>query len=405
LNRPRYALALLTLVYTFSFVDQSLMMLLAQPIAVDLSLSDTQVGFVTGTAFGLLYALLTLPIARWADMGNRVTLAAAAIATWGLTVMSCLAVRTFPQLILARVAAAAGGAGCMPPTYALVGDYFPKAEERTRAIATYLLASSLAVLVSCLVGGWLNDRVGWRMTFFIAGAPGLLVALLVKTTLRDPRQPTLTVRQPHLPLVLKTLWRRPTSRHLTLGIFLIWSMLGGLGPWYAFFLIREHHMVTAELGVWMGLIFGLGGIAGTLLGGYVATRAFAKDEGAQLKLTALATACVAPCHAVFLLVPSRLESLLALIPLIITLNFFLGPSFALLQRLVPDDLRATSMAVVTLFANIAGMGVAPQLVGILSDQFHSLRDAMLVVSLLSLGSAYYLWKAGRTVAHDLLVSP
>src|SRR6185436_9942104 len=105
------------------------MILLLQPINEDLRLTDTQLGFLTGIAFGLFYATLGLPIARWADRGNRVTIASLAIALWGLTVMSCLFVSNFIQLALARVAAAVGEAGCMPPTYSLVGDYFPAPAE------------------------------------------------------------------------------------------------------------------------------------------------------------------------------------------------------------------------------------------------------------------------------------
>src|SRR6185503_11616339 len=116
-----YALAILTLVGALSYLDRGLMTLLLQPIKEDLQLSDTQLGFLTGIAFGLFYAVLGVPIARWADRGNRATLAALAIGLWGATVMSCVAVVNFSQLALARVAAAVGEAGCMPPTYSLIG--------------------------------------------------------------------------------------------------------------------------------------------------------------------------------------------------------------------------------------------------------------------------------------------
>src|SRR5688572_10902218 len=127
----RYALSVMTVVYLFNLVDRGLMMLLLQPIKEDLNLSDTQLGLLTGIAFGLFYATMGVPLARWADRGNRATIASLAIGLWGLTVMACLLVTNYVQIVIARIAAAVGESGCKPPTYSLVGDYFPQPAERT----------------------------------------------------------------------------------------------------------------------------------------------------------------------------------------------------------------------------------------------------------------------------------
>src|SRR5882762_7060660 len=139
----RYVLGTLTLVYTLNFLDRGLIVLLLQPIKEDLHLSDSQLGLLTGIAFGLFYATLGVPIARWADRGNRATLTSVAIGLWGATVMLSVLVTNFTQLLLARVCAAIGESGCMPPTYSLVGDYYPAPAERTRSMAIYWLASPL----------------------------------------------------------------------------------------------------------------------------------------------------------------------------------------------------------------------------------------------------------------------
>ena len=165
----RYVLSTLTLVYTLNYVDRGLIVLLLQPIKDDLHLSDTQLGFLTGIAFALFYATLGLPIARWADRGNRVTITSIAIGLWGLTVMSCVFVTNFAQLVLARIAAAVGESGCMPPTYSLVGDYYPAPAGRARAMSIYWLGNPFAALTSFIVGGWLNELYGWRITFFLLG--------------------------------------------------------------------------------------------------------------------------------------------------------------------------------------------------------------------------------------------
>lgn len=408
----RYALAAMTAIYTLNFVDRGLMMLLLQPIKEDLQLSDTQLGFLTGIAFGLFYAVAGIPIARWADRGNRVTIASAAIGLWGLTVMSCLMVSSFIHLIVARIAAAVGEAGCKPPTYSLVGDYFPEPAERTRAMAVYWAASPLSSLISFIGGGWLNELYGWRTAFFLMGIPGLALAVLAKLTISEPRVQIGTRRVverslPPLRVVLSTLWTQRSCRHLTCAIILLWTMGLGLGPWYVAFMIRSHGMGTGDLGVWLGVIFGFGGIAGVLLGGYVAARWFADNERGQMRITAVSIALLVPCFVAFLTVPEKHQALIALIPLVVVFNLFFAPTYALLQRLVADEMRATTLAVVMLLANLIGMGLGPQIVGILSDALRpmmaadSLRYAMLLVSLVAIFAAYHFWRVGRTVKEDL----
>jgi MFS family permease len=408
----RYVLGTLTLVYTLNYLDRGLVVLLLQPIKEDLHLSDTQIGFLTGIAFGLFYATLGLPIARWADRGNRVNITALAIGLWGATVMLCLFVGNFFQLVCARIAAAVGEAGCMPPTYSLVGDYFPRAIERTRALAIYMLAGPLSSLISFAVGGRLNELLGWRRTFFVMGMPGLLVALLVKFTIAEPRSQRGYERGAHRRIprmveILRTLWGQTSSRHLSIAIILLFVMGFGLGPWYAAFMMRSHGMTTPEVGGWFGLIFGLSGTAGILFGGHAAGRWLAHDDKAQMRMSGVAVAATFPCLILFLLLSNKYQALLALSMLILVVNFITGPIFALMQRLVADDMRATTLSTVMLLANLIGMGIAPWIVGVLSDHWipvagnDSLRYAMLTMSLVGLWSGYHFWQVGTTVARDL----
>ena len=407
-----YVLAALTLVCTLNYLDRCLIVLLLQPIKEDLGLSDTQLGFLTGIAFALCYATLGIPVARWADRGNRSTIASIAIALWGTTVMLCIFVTSFFQLVLARVAAGIGESGCLPPTYSLVGDYFPKPSERIRAMTFYWLASPLASLVSFVLGGWLNERYGWRLTFLLAGIPGLVLAVLVKMTVVEPRRYLKEDRDSHRAAcrassVVAHLWSLPSSRHLSIAVVLVFTVGYGLAPWYAAFMIRSHGMGIAELGVWLGAIFGISGIAGILLGGYIAERWFSHDESLQTRLSAISSVALVPCFVLFLLLPKKVDALMALIPLSVTFLLFMGPTFALLQRLVPDGMRATTLAVIMLLANLVGMGIGPQLVGILSDLLapktgnDSLRYAMLAMSLVALWAAFHFWRAGLTLKEDL----
>jgi predicted MFS family arabinose efflux permease len=388
------------------------MALLLQEIKGDLHLSDTQLGFVTGMATGLFYAVLGLPIARWADRSNRSSITAIAMGLWSLMLAASLVVANFTQLVLARIGAAVGEAGCTPPAYSLVGDYFPEAAERMRALTIFMLGAHLAALISFTLGGWLAENFGWRITFFVIGAPGLILAVLVKLTIREPRtcarQPIQERSLPSMTDVLRVLWGRPSTRRLIIGMTLLLTMGLGLAPWYAAFMIRSHGMTIGQLGVWLALIFGGGGLVGTWLGGYVSGRWFANNERGQMRLSAVAIASLVPCFVLFLLLPDQHHALIALAVLVTLFAVYTGPTFTLMQRLVPNEMRATTMSLVMLLGSLVGMGLGPQAVGILSDLWRpalgtdSLRYAMLTMSFAGLSAAYYFWLVGRTVRADLM---
>jgi MFS family permease len=398
-----------------NLLDRGLMTLALQSVKEDLRLTDTQLGFLTGIAFALFYAVMGLPIARWADRADRVNVASIAIGVWSLTVMASLWVTNFNQLVLARIAAAVGEAGCKPPTYSLVGDYFPEASERTRAMAIYLTGSPIAALVSFVLGGWLSERYGWRATFFLMGIPGLILAVIFKLTIKDPRsiardgrfgRPTATPMK----VVLTVLWRTRALRHLCMALILIYALGSGLSSWFGAFLARSHAMGMREAGLWLGLILSLGGTAGILAGGYLSTSRFAGGDRNQMRLSSLSAVLLVPSYAAFLLLPQKIPALLALIATVVCIFFSQGPAYALMQRLVPDRMRATTMGVVMLLVNLIGTGLGPQLVGMMSDSLRpwlgdsSLRWAMFAISWVALWAAYHFHRSAQTVEEDLAMS-
>jgi predicted MFS family arabinose efflux permease len=194
---------------------------------------------------------------------------------------------------------------------------------------------------------------------------------------------------------------------LSIALIILYTLGLGPGPWYAAFMMRSHHMGTGELGIWLGLIFGLGGIGGVLLGGYVASRRFANNERGQMQVSAITVASIVPGFVAFLTLPQKHQALIALVPLVMVFSFFLGPTYALMQRLVPDQMRATMLAVVMLLANLIGMGMGPQVVGIMSDFLaptagpDALRYSMLTMSFVALWGSYHFWQASLTVKQDL----
>jgi len=206
---------------------------------------------------------------------------------------------------------------------------------------------------------------------------------------------------------MKYLWGQKAFRNLSAALIVLYIMGTGFYPWYSAFMIRSHGIGTAELGTWLGLIFGIAGISGIALGGYLSSRWYPINAQAQLRLCAFSVSLLVPCFVAFLTLPGRYEALIALVPLIVLFTFCLGPTYALMQRLVDDDMRATAMAVVMLLANLLGFGLGPLLVGGISDLLaprlgtESLRYAMLCMSFVALWSAYYFWRAGLTVNEEL----
>lgn len=395
----RYALIVMTTAFAVSLLDRGFMFILLQSIKTDLQLSDTQVGFVTGIAFAIFYATMGIPIARWADRGHRVTIVALAMALWSLTALACAFVTNYVQLLIARIAAGIGDSGCLPPMYSLLGDYFPEPAERTRAMYVFDFASPMAGLATFVGAGWLNEHYGWRTAMLLAAIPGLLMAIVVRFSLIEPPRRAVRVRAqsgPPLKQILAMMWQQRSCRNLTIGTVVMFTLGQGVVAWQAAFMIRNHGIGTAELGMWMALIHTLGSGAGLLLGAYTLRRWFTGNEKGQMRLAALTMAATVPFYIAFLLLPKN-QALLALVPQSIMFSAFITVVFVLLQRLVPDEVRATVFMVTMFFANLIGMGLGPQVVGILSDVLRpvigrdALREAMLLVSFLGFWAAYHFW--------------
>jgi predicted MFS family arabinose efflux permease len=287
----------------------------------------------------------------------------------------------------------------------LLGDYFPEPRERTRAMAVYMVANPASALIGFAAAGWLSERVGWRGTFGIIGIPGVLLAALVWFTVTEPRQRDAGWRAerqstPDLAMVLAALWKQRAARYLGVGIVLFTAAVQGLAPWFAAFMMRTHGMDTTELGVWLGGIFGFGGAVGMIVGGFGASYLFPANERAQMRACAAALVLLVPVGAAFLFAPTSKMALIWLVPFIAVSSALFGPCFSLLQTLVDANVRATTLALVLLVSNLVGMGMGPEIVGMLSDALRpsfgadSLRWAMFAITLTSLPGAYAFWRVG-----------
>jgi predicted MFS family arabinose efflux permease len=404
-----YVLGILVFVYAINILDRQILGILMEPVRLELGLSDTQLGFLSGIAFALFYATLGIPIARLADRTSRTGVISICVAAWSAMTAFCGLAQNFWQLLAARIGVAVGEAGGTPPSHSLLADYF-KEHERATALGIFAVGGPLGMMIGLFVGGWLNEWFGWRITFMLVGLPGVLVALVVWFTVREPPKGAL---EGHVPVqssvgeVFRFMWTQRSFRLMSLGAALQGFVGYGLVQWYPVFFIRIHEMSTGELGTYLALVFGIAGGIGTFFGGYLADIMARRDRRWYLWLPMIATSLAMPFYLGVFFSPTSAAAFLFLIIPALLANSFLGPVFSTTQGLVPAHMRATASAVLLFIINIIGLGLGPQVVGLLSDLLRpaygvdSLRYALFIVSLLTLAGAALFWFGARTLRADL----
>jgi MFS family permease len=408
----RYALGLLVVVYVLNFVDRSILSILLEDIKLAFDVSDTYLGFLSGIAFALLYTVMGIPIARWADRGSRTTIIALAVFVWSAMTAATGLARSFAQLAVARVGVGIGEAGCSPPAHSLISDYFP-AERRATALAIYSLGIPIGGAVGFWAGGWLNEFFDWRVAFMVVGLPGCLLAVVVKLTLPEPPRaerevPGADEKGEDLWAVLRFMRSLASFRHMAFGAALHAFYGYGASAFIAAFFMRSHGIPSGELGTWLALLGLTGGVAGTYLGGFLSDRLSVRDSRWHMWVPALATLLYIPFAFLLYLWPDGRTALMLSFPGSFLGGMYLGPTFAMTQTLVPPRMRATASAILLFVINLIGLGLGPQAVGILSDLLRgefgveSLRYAMLsVVVVFAVWSVIHYLLAARTLSADL----
>lgn len=411
-----YALVILTIVYSFNFIDRQLLAILQESIKADLLLSDSQLGLLTGFAFALFYVTAGIPIARWADHSNRRNIVSLALFVWsGMTALSGL-VQNYGQLLLARIGVGVGEAGGSPPSHSMISDMFPE-NQRASALGFYSTGVSIGILFGFLFGGWLNEFFGWRTAFMVVGIPGVLLALVVRFTLKEPARGQSEMREASSDRqsamdVFRLLASRPSFRHMALGAALNAFAGYATANWTASFMIRSHQMGTGELGTWLSLIIGFGGAIGVLGGGVLADRLARKDKRWHLWLPALAGLIALPFAISVYVVDNAYMALSMMIVPGIMSNVYLGNVLAMTHGLVGLRMRALASAVLFFIINIIGLGAGPWVIGMVSDAWsaslggESLRQAMLwVIPPIMAWSICHLYLGSRELRNDLARAP
>ncbi len=411
----RYALALLVVVYVSNFVDRTILNILVEPIKNDLGVGDAAMGFLTGTAFALFYATLGMPIARIADRTSRTRVITISLTLWSfMTAVSGL-VLNYWQLALARIGVAVGEAGASPPAHSLIADYFPP-EKRATALGIYSLGIPIGSMLGAWIGGPISDHFSWRVAFFIVGLPGLLLALVVGLTLREPRKdpkvtmPEVATDTPSLLTVARTLRTRRSFWHMSLACALHAFVGYGVGTFIFAYFERSFGMSRTEIGLIVASVAGVAGIIGTYAGGILADRLARFDKRWYMWMPALSMAISFPFYIAGYTNPDPwITVALLFIPNLLG-NTYLGPSFAMGQSLVPVRMRAMTAAILLFVLNLIGLGLGPWVTGGISDlalpyydgdTAQSLRFAILTVVCAKLWSAFHYWRASITLREDL----
>ena len=411
----RYALLVLTGVALLNFLDRQIIAILAEPIKRDLGLSDAQVGLMAGLSFAILYTTLGIPIAWLADRWHRPRIIAIAIALWSAMTVACGLAGNFVQLFIARVGVGIGEAGSGPASHSLLSDTFPP-EKRAGAFGLYGIGIPLGAFVAYAGGGWLVENMSWRAAFIAAGAPGLLLALIVWLTVKEPRVHAAPERQSVLE-ALKALGGKPAYWNLVAAAALVAFVAYGFSAFYGAFFVRIHGMGYAQLGLTLGAMIGLSGAIGAGLGGLVADRVGRRAPSMVLVLPALVLIGAAPLFAMGLVATNKWIAIALLAAPTIAATFYYGPTFASVQGLSPPRSRAMASAIFILLSSLFGMGLGPVFAGALSDHFkdaalasgmtlgdaeaRGIRRAILVLSLFNLWAAAHFLLAARTLKRDL----
>ncbi|HBK93165.1 MAG TPA: MFS transporter [Parvularcula sp.] len=403
-----FVLGILTIVYTFNFVDRQIIAIVSPAIKAELGLSDSMLGLLKGLAFAVLYTTLGVPIAWLADRFNRVSIVSASLAVWSaFTALSGLAQNAL-HLALARIGVGVGEAGGSPPSHSLIADYFPK-EKRSTALSIYSLGIPFGQMLAFLAGGWVVQNLGWRNAFFIVGLPGIILAIVLKTTVKEPVRGAKDggARKVSFKEGLAELVKIPSYWGIAMATALASFTGYGVGLWVVDFYKRTFELsyteITVPLGILNGVVYGIG----TFAGGWLTDKFGKTDKRAYLVIPALGMLLTIPAGFASTWAPSPFWALFWSAPFLLGLGMYLGPSFALIQTLAPVQIRAFAIAFLFLILNLFALGFAPLWVGWMSDVFAGrygevtgLKLALTTLGVTSLAAAYAFFRTSRRLPAD-----
>jgi MFS family permease len=380
----------LVLVYTFNFIDRSILSILAIPIQKEFGFSDFVMGLMRGVGFAFVYATLGIPVARLADRRNRVWIIATALTIWSGMTAACGLAGNAVHLFFARVGVGIGEAGGAAPSYSIISDYFPP-HKRATALGIFSLAIPIGSAVGIVFGAVMATLYGWRMAFYVIGGLGVLLAPLLVLTVREPKRgrydnPKEVIKTASFSDVIKTIRSKKSFWLISFGAASSSIMGYGVFAWIPAFLVRSFGddlagflsfvpswMIpagassTLYAAYYFSLIMFIGGLVGIFLGGFLADKLGAKNKAAYVLVPAIAFLVTVPFYITGVLTTNlTVLFFILLFPVALSLAW-LGPVISALQHIVPTNMRATSTAIFLFINNFLGLAIGDPLLGKISD--------------------------------------
>ncbi|MDG1311304.1 MAG: MFS transporter [Porticoccaceae bacterium] len=401
-----YVLIMVTLVSMINIADRLIMSILMEDIKADFQLSDTQVGLLVGLAFALFYALMSFPIARWADIGNRKNILSLAVILWSGMTALCGAAAGFYSLFLARLGVGVGEAGGSPPTYSLIADYF-KPSERARAMGVYMVGAALGTGGGLIIGGILGEMLGWRKTFLVLGIPGVLLGVLFFFSVKEPQRGRLDAggeKDKQAQAIKKTL-KSLAANSIFIRISMSFAMLTMIGYamafWLAPIMLRNFDIPLSKVGLYLGLTYIAAGIPAPLIGGYFTDYMAKRDARWRAWIPAIAIIIVAVALWLCVMASSFEVFISCFVVAYFVFMIPQGATLSVLQSSLGAGERAVGSSFALMINSLMGAALGPLLVGMLSDSLSaeygvkSLNYALIWVCIGAsiIGCFYYLWTA------------
>lgn len=380
--RAGLVLGMLCFVYVLNFLDRQLISILAKPIQDALHISDSQLGRLTGLYFALFYCFIAIPVGWLADRTHRVNVLAAACALWSAATAACGMVGSYGQLVVARMAVGVGEAGGVPPSYAIISDYFPR-ERRGTAMAIFNLGPPFGSALGVAFGASLAAAFNWRMPFYVIGAIGVITAAAVFFLVAEPRRGSNDAPGVAGPADLPSSFATTIGRFFANPVLLLASVASGganfitygISNFATLLLMREKGMTLGEVAVWYALVVAVAMSAGIYVSGRLIDRFTTRSRAAYGFIPAISLLLAAPFFIGFVWSPHWEWALIFLtVPMFLN-SFFLPATVAFVQDEVSPDKRVISGALLLLVMNFIGLGLGPTYVGMASDFFHAAYGA------------------------------
>jgi predicted MFS family arabinose efflux permease len=367
-----WVLLLIFLMMASNYIDRTIVRILAQPIKVDFHLTDLQVGLLGGFAYAMLYIVMGVPIAYLSERRSRVGIISLAMAVWSIMTALCGLAGSYLQLLAFRIGVGVGESGAAPPSQSLIADYFPP-KQRASAIATHSFGIAAGGLLGSVIGGFAGEAWGWRVALMLVGAPGLVLALLFRLSVKEPargqtdERPVADGERPNLWRAVRLLFTNPTFLHLAAAAGICNFAIQGIGTFDAAYFVRRFEIPLSQVGLITGMVGGLSTSVGMLSGGLITDWIGRHDRRWYAWLSAIGAAIAGPLYAAAFLQSTWAATAVVMALPGAMLYLFHAPAQAVIHNMSHPRMRATAISLYMVVTATLGLALGPVATGFAAD--------------------------------------